>query len=206
MRRIVTGFGVLLFAVGLTAGCSAAAKEPVGLTASPTATATATPTSTPNAEAVAGVVRDWSDPALGVVFEAVPAVQGDAADVYNRMASFEKEAWRTTTTNQLSPGLDLVASAEVKADFQSTSDANVKNGNHYGGVIHVRVDGISVNGDTARGTACRDYAKATFSDAAKSYTPEEAGFGKPLLIEVTLAHVNGENVWKVMTAKENGTC
>jgi len=207
MRGMVTGFGGLLVVIGLIAGCSAAAKEPAGLTASPTAT-TASPTATPTPKptASAGVVMDLSDPALGIVFEKAPDVHGDAADVYNWIATFEKEAWRTITTNQVSPAMDVIASVEVKAQGQATVDGNVKNGNHFGGVIHVRVGDLSVDGDTARGTACEDFANVTFSDAGGPDTPEQAGFGQPRLMEITLARVGAENRWKVMTLKGIGTC
>ena len=190
MRGMLTGFGGLLVVIGLIAGCSAAAKEPAGLTASPTTT-TASPTATPTPKptASAGVVMDLSDPALGIVFEKVPDVHGDAADVSNWMATFEKEAWRTITTNQVSPAMDVIASVEVKAQGQATVDGNVKNGNHFGGVIHVRVGDLSVDGDTARGTACRDYANVTFSDAGGPDTPEQAGFGQPRLMAVSYTHL-----------------
>ena len=207
MRGMVTRVGGLLVVIAVMAGCSAGAKEPVGPTASPTviaASPTATPTPKPTAST--GVVLDLSDPALGIVFEKVPDVHGDAADVYNWIATFEKEYWRTFTTNLLSPGMDVIASVEVKANEQSTLDGNVKNGNHIGGVLHVRVGDISVDGDTARGTACEDYASATFADAVKTYTPQEASFGQPRLMEMTLARVPAENRWKVVTLKENGTC
>jgi len=193
--------------IGLMAGCSAGAKEPVGPTASPTATtASPTVTPTPTATTSTGVVMDLSDPALGIVFEKVPDVHGDAVDVYNWIATFEKESWRTKVTSTVSPAMDVIASVEVKAQEQSALDTNVKNGNHFGGVLHVRVGGISVDGDTARGTACRDFASVTFSDAGGPDTPEQAGFGQPRLMEMTLARASGENRWKVMTLKENGTC
>jgi hypothetical protein len=207
MRGMVTRVGGLLVVIGLMAGCSAGAKEPGGLTASPTviaASPTATPTPTPTAST--GVVLDLSDPALGIVFEAVPDVHGDAADVYNWIATFEKEAWRTITTNQVSPAMDVIASVEVKAQGQATVDGNVRDGSVFGGVIHLRVGGISVDGDTARGTACRDYANVTFSDAGGPDTPEQAGFGQPRLMEMTLARVGAENRWKIITLKGIGTC
>jgi len=207
MRGMLTRFGGLLVVIGLMAGCSAGAKEPVGPTASPTAvTASPTATPTPTATTSTGVVLDLSDPALGIVFGAVPDVHGDAVDVSNWIATFEKEYWRTITTNQASPVMDVIASVEVKADVHSALDTNVKNGNHIGGVLHVRVGGISVDGDTARGTACEDYANVTFSDAGGPDTPEQAGFGQPRLMEMTLARASGENRWKIITLKENGTC
>ena len=204
MSRVVAFSVAVVVVVGVLAGCSAAAKEPVGLNASRSPSATPTATATPKAGT--GVVKELSDPALGIVFEAVPAVHGDAADVYNWIATFEKEDWRTTTTNQVSPMFSYMASAEVQTQAQSSVDNNLQKGNHFGGVIHERVGGISIDGYTARGTSCEDYAKVTFANAAKTSTPAEAGYGQPHLVELTLARVSAENGWKVMTIKENGTC
>jgi hypothetical protein len=198
---------VAVVACAVVAGCSGAPAEPVGLTGSPTAdrTLTSTPSPTPTPTPSDGP-QDLSDPGVGIVFEGIPALDGDSADVYNWIATFEKESWRTTTTNTVSPGMDVLASVELRASVQSTVDGNVQNGNHIGGVLHVRVDGITVDGGTARGTACRDYADVTFSDASGSDTPEQAGFSQPRLMELTLARVSGENRWTIMTLGWIGAC
>lgn len=208
MRRTVIGFGVLiLVGSGLLTGCSAAAKDPVGLTASSTTTTQSpTPTSTTSPSPGPGVVQDLSDPELGVIFEPAPELNGDAADVYNWIATFEKESWRTTTLNAVNPSFDVIASAEVKAQMQAAVDANLQDGSTFGGILRVRVGAVSVEGDAARGTACEDYGEVTFSDADGPDTPEEAGFGTPILMELTLARVSAENRWRIVTLKENGTC
>lgn len=207
MRRMATGFVALSLAVAVAAGCSSPAAEPAGPTASTsptTAAPTATPTEAPTA--ATGVIQDLSDPALGVVFEAAPALTGDDADVYNWIATFEKESWRTKATSVVSPAMDVIASPEVRAQVQSASDTNKLDASVFGGVITVRIGAISVDGDAASGTACRDFATVTFTNADGPDTPEQAGFGQPRLLELTLARVPAENRWTVQTLKENGTC
>lgn len=211
MRRMATGFAALSVAMAVTAGCSSPVEAPVGPTASPaptpaapTATPTQTPTETPTA--ATGVVQDLSDPALGIAFEPAPALTGDDADVYNWIATFEKESWRTKATSVVSPAMDVIASPEVRAQVQSATDTNNLDSSVFGGVIAVRIGAISVDGDAASGTACRDFTAVTFTNADGPDTPEQAGFGQPRLLELTLARVPAENRWKVQTLKENGTC
>jgi hypothetical protein len=209
MRRMVSGFGALAVVVALTAGCTAAAKEPVGLTASPTATTATTaptPTPTPTPTATTGVVMDLSDPALGIVFEAAPAVSGDAADVYNWMATFEKEYWRMMTTNQVSPGFSIMASAEIQTRMLQVATANANDQAKVGGVFHATVAGISVDGDTARATKCDDYANVTFADINGTYTPEQAGFGENRLLAATLVRGPAVGQWIVQSEEKLGTC
>lgn len=204
MRRMVSGFGAVLV-VALAAGCSAAAKEPAGLTASPTeATASATPTPTPTA--TTGVVVEKSDPALGIVFKDPPVVQGDAADVYNWIATFEKEYWRTMTTNEVSPAFTVMASAEIQARMQQVAADNLNVKARIGGVFHATIANISVDGDIARGTTCDDYKDVTFSNSAGSDTPESAGFGENWLIEATLVRGPVAGQWSIQSEKKLGTC
>jgi len=205
MRGMVTRFGGLLVVIGLIAGCSAAAKEPVGPTASPTVVA-ASPTATPTPTASTGVVMDLSDPVLGIVFEKAPDVHGDAADVYNWIATFERESWRMMTTNQVSPGFSIMASAEVQARMAQIATNNTNDQVKIGGVFHATVANISVDGDTAHGTVCDDYREAKFSDADGPDTPEQAGFGQPGLGEVTLARGAGDGLWTIQSEKWIGTC
>jgi hypothetical protein len=205
---MVTGFGALAVVVALTAGCTAAAKEPVGLTASPTATAAPrpTPTPSPTPTPTSGVVVEKSDSTLGIVFEAAPDVSGDAADVYNWMATYEKEVWRTLTTNTVSPALSIMASAEVQATMQQMATSNASDQAKVGGVFRARITDISVDGDTAHAKTCDDYREATFADAKGTYTPKEAGFGEARLSDFTLVRVAGESRWKIQSQAWTGTC
>jgi hypothetical protein len=202
MRRTSPRIAGLLLATALTAGCTTTAEDPT--TPTPTATtraATPTPTPTPT-----GGAQNPTDPTLGIVFAPAPDLQGDEADVYNLIAAFEHESWSTMKANKVSPGFAVIASAEVQAQVQSAVDTTVQHGAVFGGVRHELIGSIVVNGDTASGSVCRDYAEATFADATRTYTPAEAGFGQPFLIEMTLARDRASGLWKVMTMKENGTC
>jgi hypothetical protein len=192
--------------VAFSVAVVAAAKEPVGLNASPAATATPNSTSTPKTKAATGAVQDLSDPSLGIVFDAVPAVHGDAADVYNWIATFEKESWRTMTTNAVSPAFSVMASADVQATMTRVATNNTKDQVKIGGVFHATVANISVDGDTARGTVCDDYREATFSDAGGPDTPQAAGFGQPSLGEVTLARGALAGSWTIQKETRTGTC
>jgi hypothetical protein len=203
MRRGLACIAGLLLVTALTAGCTTTAKDPTSVTPTPT-TRSATPTPTPTPT---GGAQNPTDPTLGIVFAPAPDLQGDEADVYNLIAAFEHEDWSAMVTNKLSPAFVVIASAEVQAQAQAAADWGVQHGVVVGGVRHERVDSVVVNGDTATGSACRDYANATFADATRTYgTPEEAGFGQPHLMEMTLARDSASGLWKVMTLKENGTC
>jgi hypothetical protein len=202
MRRTSARIAGLLLVIALTAGCTTTAKDPPSVTPTPT-TRSATPTPTPMPS---GGAQNPTDPTLGIVFAPAPDLQGDEADVYNLIAAFEHESWSAMKTNKLSPGFAVIASAEVQAQEQAAADWGVQNGVVIGGVRHERIESIVVNGGTATGSACRDYAEATFADATRTYTPAEANYGQPFLIEMTLARDSASGLWKVMTLKENGTC
>lgn len=203
MSRIVTLVGGLLVVIALTAGCSAAAEEPIGLNASPTATKSPAPAPTPTPT---DGPEDMSDPEVGIVFEDIPTATGDAADVQNWMSAFEVESWRTTTTKIVSASLSALASGTVQENAKAIVDQNIRGENVIGGVVHVRIGEISIEGDTARGTACRNYTDVTFANPTGSDTPDEAGFGEPHRMEMTLARVIGEDRWRVQTLAWNGTC
>ncbi|WP_456789189.1 hypothetical protein [Cellulomonas sp. P5_C5] len=190
----------------LLAGCTSGGNEPTGLTASPTKPAkTAAPTPTATATATAGGVKDLSDPELGIVFEDVPVLEGDAADVYNWIATYNKEYWRTLTTNSLSPAASILASAEVRARLQQIAENNAADQAVVGGVLHSRISNIVVDGDTATGTICDDYRDATFADVNGTYTPEEAGFGGTPHKTLTLTR-EAEDRWIVGKSEVEGTC
>jgi len=200
MRRTMSRVGALLVVITLMTGCTSTAKDPTGPTPTPTVKSpspTPTPTDGP---------ADLSDPELGIVFETAPDLHGDAADAYDIIALFEHESWSTMTTHQISSMFSTIASTEVQAQIQTAEDWSAEHGAVYGGVLHVRVDNIVVNGDTASGSVCENYADATFADTTRTYTPEEAGFGQPWLMNMTLTRVSPEGLWRVMTIKENGTC
>lgn len=201
MSRIVAVCGGLLVVISLTVGCSAAAEEPVGLKASPTATRYPTPEPTPT-----DGPEDLSDPEVGIVFEDIPAVTGDAADVHNWMSTFEVKSWSSTSTNVVSASLSAFTSGTVYEDIKAVIESNEAKENVMGGVLRVRIGDISVDGDTAKGTACRNYTDVTFANAGKTYTVQEAGRDQLRLMEMTLTRVSGEDRWTIQTLAWNGTC
>ncbi|GEK22314.1 hypothetical protein [Cellulomonas xylanilytica] len=192
----------------LLVGCTSGGNEPAGLTASPTTAATSaasTPTPTSTAAPTAGVVKDLSDPELGIIFENVPALEGDAADVYNWIATYNKEYWRTLTTNQVSPAASILASAEVQARLKEIASNNSASQAAVGGVLHSRISEIAVDGDTATGVVCDDYRDATFADVDGTYTPEEAGFGGVPRKTLTMIR-EADGRWTVAQSQVEGTC
>jgi hypothetical protein len=207
MSRIGATVGYVAVVVGLVAGCSASTVEPVGVTSAATVAPTATPAPTPTPTVAAtGVVLVLSDPALGIVFEAAPALEGDAADVYNWLATYEKEYWRTLTTNVTSPAFSVIASTELTALMERIAASNANDQSRVGGVFHVSISGISVDGDVAHGTTCDSCRDVTFADAKGSQTLEENGVSQPRLLEATLARGDVDGQWIIHTQTRIGTC
>jgi hypothetical protein len=201
MRQAV-GVVVVTVMIGALAGCTGSTPEAPSPTVSATASATPTPTPTPTSD-----VNDESDTALGIVFGEPPALEGDAAQVYNWVSVFEKEYWRTATTNEVSPAFDLIGSPEVKVQMQNMAANNAKSNLVTGGTFHVVISDVVVDAaaGTATATACNDLSQATFTDPNGSYTAAEVGVPAPIHRDFTLQRVTGDQ-WKIMTSNENGTC
>ncbi len=197
--RSVAGVLVSMVVLVGVAACAPATEPLPGLTASATATETPipTPTSTPTV--------DYSNAELGIVFEDDPDLTGAEAEVYHWAAEYETEYWRTLTTNTVSPKFSTIASPEVQALMQQVVDKNVGIQAKIGGVFHVEMREITVDGETARAVACADYRDATFADATRSYTPDEAGFGGTTREELTLARV-ADQTWVVLTSAISSPC
>lgn len=191
--------------VALLAGCTGSGPAPAASsTAPPRSTApSATPTPTPTPT---GGVQDQSDTALGIVFTDVPELSGDEADVWNWIATYEKEYWRTMTTNEVSPAFSAIGSAAVQKSMAEVVRDNRDVSATIGGTFRATVGGVTVDGDTATGVACDDYTDVTFEDADGPDTPEEAGFGEPRRKRLTLLRGQAEGIWRVETVKVEGTC
>ena len=213
MVRVRRGLAALVVALvgGVLAGCTGGGSDMPGLTASPTVSATPTPTPTPTATAEEftdepGVVFDFSDPDLQLVFEDVPReLTGDAADVHNAIALWTRESWRSITTNEVSPYLYEASSADALTAVEDDVALNVENGNTVGGPHRVTISDIVVDGETATGTACRDYTEGTFVNANGSHDPADVGFGEPFAITYTLLN-RGGGVWWIESVIKDGTC
>lgn len=210
MRRAVSA-GVACAVVALAvAGCSGTDEDMPGLTASPTTTPAETPTPTPShaPTSVAGTVADLSDPELGIVFEDVPELSGDEADVYNWVATYRVEYWRTLLDNEVSPGFAVFTAPEVQARMERIASANVEEGLEFDGTFHVSIDGISVDGDSAVGMACDDYRDVTITGPDGPRTLDEEGAAAPILLRVTLARgtTGAAGLWTVLGSEDVGTC
>ncbi len=205
MVRRAVAVGLACAVVVLVAGCTGNDPDLPGLTASPSPSVTPTPTPSPTS--IAGTVVDLSDPELGIVFEDVPDLSGDEADVYNWVSTFEVEYWRTLTTNSVSPGFDVFASAEERAKMARFAEQNTTAGLEIAGTYRVTIDDIVVNGDTATGLACDNYADVTLARPDGPRTLADEGIEVPRLVEFTLARSDlGEGQWIVVTSDGVGSC
>lgn len=207
VRRGLAAVAVAL-AAGVLAGCTGGGSDMPGLTASPSPSVspTPTPTPTPTQASGPGVVVDVSDPDLQLVVEDVPHdLAGDAADVYNAIALWVRESWRSITTNQVSPYLYESSSAAVIESVEADVALAVERGNTIGGVHRVTVGDVVVDGEAATGTACRDFREGSFVNANGSHDPADVGFGVPALMEYSLVD-RGEGVWWIESITEVGTC
>jgi hypothetical protein len=197
----VRSAALLLGALALAGCTSQAADTPAASTSPPPATTVApTPEATP-----ASTVADLSDPELGILFEDVPALTGDEADVYRTVATFQVEYWRTMTTNTVSPGAGVVAAPEMVAVLERIATNNGADSAQIGGTFRTRVSDVEVDGDVATALTCDMYADVTFADVNGSATPEEAGFGDNILLKDTLRRTP-EGRWVLGTSERTGTC
>ncbi|TQL01854.1 hypothetical protein [Cellulomonas sp. SLBN-39] len=201
MRRL--GAVVVVGSVVLLAGCAAESSQFVGVTASPSASAsvTASPSPSPSSE-----VEDLSDADLGIVFEDVPTdLTGDEADVYNTVATYQVEYWRTMTTNVASLAFDVLASVDIQAVMERIATNNEADDVSIAGVFRTRVHDVEVEGDLATAAVCDFYQDVTFQDADGPDTPETAGFGEPRSETLTLQRIE-DGVWVIGLSESEGTC
>ena len=203
VRRAVVA-GVVCAVALVVGGCTGNDPDLPGLTASPSPSVT--PTATPSPTSIAGTVVDLSDPELGIVFEDVPDLTGDEADVYNWVATFEVEYWRTMTSNVVSPAMGVMASAEVQARMDRMVTNNSESELDVGGELRATVSRIAVSGDTAVAWVCDDFSGATFADPAGEYTPEQMDADVPIAKNVSLVRGVGEGQWTVATLEDAGSC
>jgi hypothetical protein len=203
MRQAV-GVVVVTVIVGALAGCTGSTPEAPSPTVSATVSATPFPTPTPTPTSD---VNDESDTALGIVFGDAPPLEGDAAQVYNWVSVFEKEYWRTLTTNQVSPAFDLIGSPEVQTQMENVANKNAASNLDIGGTFHVVISDVVVDpaAGTATASACTDLTQATFSDPNGSYTAAQVGVPEPIRNELRLQQVLGDQ-WRIATSNETGTC
>lgn len=88
---------LLTAAVLVLAGCTQAAEPAPPTSATPQA-ATASPSPTPEPDGV----LEASDPDLGFVLDGTPDLTGAEADVFDTAVVYQKEYWRTMSSNAVS--------------------------------------------------------------------------------------------------------
>lgn len=196
MRQV--GAGVAAAGALVLTACTTAAEEPPGVVTTPIATPTPTPT--PDSE-----TQDLSDPGLGIAFDEAPVLTGEEAEVYNLVATYQLEYWRTMSTNTVSPGLAVIASTDIQAIMADVAVSNAADLVDIGGTFRTRVADVTIDGDSATATACDDYRESTFADQDGPDTPQSAGFADPRLKLVTLQRVP-DGRWIVATTERTGTC
>ena len=105
-----TALPALTLGVLLLAGCTSPAVEPPGLTASsPTTSATPEPSPTPT-----DGIQIHSNTEAGIVFDDVPDLTGDEAEVYNWIAIYQNAFWETLRTNEVSNTFAAFTSTEIQ--------------------------------------------------------------------------------------------
>jgi len=200
VKRVGTVVAVLA-ALVLT-GCTSQAQEPPGLTASPTSVATSAPT--PSETVPASQTPDPSDPELGIVFEDVPDLTGDEADVWNTAATYRVEYWRTMTTNTVSPGFGAIAFGDTLEVMENIAATNAGISAQIGGTFRTRVFDVTITGDEASAMACDMYADVTFASVEGPATPQEAGFGENRLLRMPMKRIDDR--WLIGPSTREGTC
>jgi len=188
----------------LLTACTSQAAEPPGLTASPTATTTDAPTPTPEPTATDGI-QVHSDAELGIVFEDVPDLTGDEAEVYNWIATYQKAFWQTLRTNEVSGTFAAFTSAEIQ-DTMARIAANNTSGNaRIAGTFRTRISEIVVDGDTASGVKCDDLGEATFTNDTGTFTAEDVGKDVAERNKLELIRLD-DGTWYVNRLVGDGTC
>lgn len=191
VRGSVAAAAVLL----VTAACSA--TEPSVAPSGPLVTPE--PTST----AAAPTARDLSDPALGITFLDLPAVDDESVAALEAYQQFEVEYWRSLTTGRLSPGLDAVASPDAAQYVATQVTNNEPDGWQARGGFAVTVRSVR-GGTTVVIDACRDLTAITFESPTGTATAADAGISDVLLTRMEMTRAG--DLWRVGTREDIGTC
>lgn len=186
----------------LLTGCTSPAPETADPT--PSATPSATPTPTPEPSPTDGI-QVHSDPATGIVFEGVPDLTGDEAEVYNWIAIYQKSFWETLRTNEVSSNFAAMSSTEIQDTMARIAANNAAEEARIGGEFHTTISNIVVTGETATGVKCDDFRQATFVNNTGQHTVEEAGQAVPQRGTVELLRL-ADGTWYINRVVGDGTC
>lgn len=197
MRPVNAILPLLTAAALVLTGCTQPSDpEP---TTAPTPSATSSPSPSPDPDGV----LESSDPDLGFVLDGTSDLTGVEADVYDTAVVYQKEYWRTMSTNTVSPAFDVIASPEIKSEMEYIATTNASMELTVGGTFRTTVSGVSVDGDTASVDVCDDFTDVTVTDPNGSYTSAEVGY-ENLVRTMSLSNRGG--AWVVMTSTTSGAC
>ena len=185
----------------LLTACTAQVPEPgpTATSAAPTSTPTPTPTPTPTAT---GPI-DRSDAALGIQFESLPDVTGDARAALDAYTYFEVEFWRSTTSGAVSGAIPAVADPAVVAVVQTQVDGNAQKGLKIGGQTQIHLLDVVADAASATVTTCQDPTKAlvTYEDGT---TKTVGDVGGTRLKVVAGMRKEADLPWQVVTIENTG--
>jgi hypothetical protein len=203
MGRSVACVTVGVLVVGVLAGCGGGGEEPLGLS---TVTAEPTQEVTPSPLPSTGGPVDRSDEAVGIVFEDLPEVTGDALKALDTLTLYELEERRATTTGVFDPSIAMFASPDVVALVQGQVDGNAESGWTVGGVLVSVVDIVDADAHTAHATVCRDASDVLYTNAGATYTAADVGLTDRAFFEVVMSRLDDTVPWMVESYERNGTC
>ena len=192
----------LLTGTLLLTGCTPS-DEPT-VTAAPTPTATSTPTPAPSPTPTDGI-QVHSDPSTGIVFEDVPDLTGDEAEVYNWVAIHQNAFWDTLRTNTVNPAFATISSSEIQDTMARIASNNAAEDARIAGEFHTTISDIVVDGETATAHVCDDFRQATFANNTGELTVAEAGQDVPQRGRVELLRLS-EGKWYINRVVSAGTC
>lgn len=198
MSRAMRALLGVVVVLGLVAGCTGGGQKLPGLTASPTAVVES-PSPTPTV----GLPVDRSDPKLGIVFEAVPAVTGDALTALDTLTLFEVEAWRAMTTGTVDPGLPIIATPGAISQLQAQLDGNAAGGWALSGDLRVKIDIKEADAHAASAVLCEDWTKVIATKGGVAQTPDKR---ETYRFDVPMTRLGDGAPWTVTYYNKAGTC
>lgn len=186
----------------LLTACSSGAVEPPGLTASPSPTATPSPTPEPTPT---DGIQVHSDAEAGIIFDDVPDLTGEQAEVYNWIATYQKAFWQTLRTNEVAGTFAAFTSAEIQDTMARIVSNNTRDSVTIAGEFHTRISEIVVTEGTATALVCDDFRQATFTTPEGTFDATEAQQDVPQLGKVELLRIEAGN-WYINRETSAGTC
>lgn len=196
MRPETAILTLLTAAVLAVTGCSPT-SDPEPAPSAAQATTSPAPTADPDG------VLESSDPDLGFVLDDTPDLTGPEADVYDTAAAYQKEYWRTMTSNTVSPAFDVIASPEIRSEMDYIATTNTSLEVTVGGTFRTTISDVTVDGDTASADVCDDFTDVTVTDPNGEYTSVEVGYEN---LVRTLAMSRSTGTWVVLTSTTTGAC